>query len=165
MWLNLKKKFTYLVADEMSNLRPIFPRWQGFIRLVWKQYCFGRICWSVEMLQWFAVFDFVLILSLIQISLMSWSRATKDCKNNKNDDILNDLVEQLWSFFCILKLTSFESYFIWVGFVDIFEDGCVVKGLPNFESSKFGYNLLCSTNHEKRRSTLSFKLFACFFFF
>ena len=51
------------------------------------------------MLQWFAVFDFVLILSLIQISLMSWSRATKDSKNNKNDDILNDLVKQLWSFF------------------------------------------------------------------
>ena len=68
------------------------------------------------MFQWFAVLDFVLILSRIQISLMSWNRVTKDSKNNKNGDILNDLVTQLWSFFCILNLTSLESYFIlsWV---------------------------------------------------
>ena len=68
------------------------------------------------MFQWFAVLDFVLILSRIQISQMSWSRVTEDSKNNKNDDILNDLVKQLWSFFCILNLTSLESYFIlsWV---------------------------------------------------
>ena len=42
--------------------------------------------------------DFVLILSKIQISQMSWSRVTEDSKNNKNGDILNDLVKQLWSF-------------------------------------------------------------------
>ena len=83
----------------MSKLRPIFPLRQGSIRLVWKQYCFGRTCRGVEMLQWFAVLDFVHILSLIQISQMSWSRATEDSKNNKNGDILNDLVKQLWSFF------------------------------------------------------------------
>ena len=76
----------------MSKLRLIFPRRRGSIRLVWKQYCFGRTCWGVEMLQWFAVLDFVHILSLIQISQMSWSRATEDSKNNKNGDILNDLV-------------------------------------------------------------------------
>ena len=93
-----KKKFTNLVGDGMSKLKPIFPRWQGSIRLVWKQYCFGRTCWSVEMFQWFAVLDFVLILSRIQISQMSWSRVTEDSKNNKNGDILNDLVKQLWSF-------------------------------------------------------------------
>ena len=51
------------------------------------------------MLQLFEVFDFVLILSLILISQMSWSRATEDSKNNKNGDILNDLVKQLWSLF------------------------------------------------------------------
>ena len=52
------------------------------------------------MLQWFAVLDFVHILSLIQISQMSWSRATEDSKTNKNGDILNNLVKQLcWSFF------------------------------------------------------------------
>ena len=50
------------------------------------------------MFQWFAVLDFVLILSRIQISLMSWSRVTEDSRNNKNGDILNDLVKQLWSF-------------------------------------------------------------------
>ena len=71
-----EKKFTNLVGDGLSKLRPVFPRWQGSITLVWKQYCFGRICWSVEMLQWFEVLDFVLILSLIQISQMSWSWAT-----------------------------------------------------------------------------------------
>ena len=67
------------------------------------------------MLQWFAILDFVHNLSLIQISQMSWSRATEDSINNKNGDILNDLVKQLWSFFfffCILNLTSLESYFI-----------------------------------------------------
>ena len=47
------------------------------------------------MLQWFAVLEFVHILSLIQISQMSWSQAKEDCKNNKNGDILNDLVKQL----------------------------------------------------------------------
>ena len=41
---------------------------------------------------------FVLILFWIQISQMSWSRVTEDSKNNKNGDILNDLVKQLWSF-------------------------------------------------------------------
>ena len=51
------------------------------------------------MFQWFAVLDFVLILSRIQISQMSWSRFTEDNKNNTNGDILNDLVKQLWSFF------------------------------------------------------------------
>ena len=51
------------------------------------------------MLQLFAVFDFVLILSLILISQMSWSRAAEDSKNNKNGDILNDLVKQLGSLF------------------------------------------------------------------
>ena len=56
-----ENKFTNLVGDGMSKLRLIFHGWQGSIRLVWKQYCFGRICWSVEMLQWFAVLDFVLI--------------------------------------------------------------------------------------------------------
>ena len=111
-----EKKFTNLVGDGMSKLRPIFPRWQGSIWLVWKQYCFVRTCWSVEMLQWFAVLDFVLILYWIQISQKSWSWVTEDSKNNKNGDILNDLVKQLWSFFCILNLTSLESYFIlsWV---------------------------------------------------
>ena len=66
------------------------------------------------MLQWFSVLDFVHILSLIQISQMSWSRATEDSINNRNGVILNDLVKQLWSFFffCILNLTSFESYII-----------------------------------------------------
>ena len=54
-----EKKFTNLVGDGMSKLRPIFPRPQGSIRLVWKEYCFGRTCWGVEMLQWFAVSDFV----------------------------------------------------------------------------------------------------------
>ena len=54
---------------------------------------FGRTCWSVEMLRWFAVLDFVLILSLIQISHMSWSWATEDSKNNINGYILNDLVK------------------------------------------------------------------------
>ena len=39
------------------------------------------------------------ILSWIQISQMSWSRVTEGSKNNKNGDILNDLVKQLWSFF------------------------------------------------------------------
>ena len=108
-----EKKFTNLVGDGMSKLRPILWGRQGSIRLVWNQYCFCRTCWGVEMLQWFAVLDFVHILSLIQISQMSWSRATEDSKNNKNGDILNDLVKQLWSFFfCILNLTSFESYFI-----------------------------------------------------
>ena len=53
------------------------------------------------MLQWFAVLYFVHILSLIQIFQMSWSRATEDSKNNKNGDILNDLVKQLWSFFAV----------------------------------------------------------------
>ena len=95
-----EKKFTNLVGDGMSKLRPIFPGWQGSIRLVWKQYCFGRTCWSVEMLQWFAVLDFVCILSLmIQISQMSWIRPTEDSKYNKNCDILNYLVKQLWSYF------------------------------------------------------------------
>ena len=94
-----EKKFTNLLGDGMSKLRPIFPRRQGSIRLVWKQYCFGRTCWGVEMLQWFALLDFGHILSMIQISQMSWSRATEDSKNNKNGDILNDLVKQLWSFF------------------------------------------------------------------
>ena len=57
------------------------------------------------MLQLFAVFDFVLILSLILISQMSWSRATED---SKNGDILNDLVNQLWSLFaCSINLTFF----------------------------------------------------------
>ena len=93
-----EKKYTNLVGDGISKLRPIFPRRQGSIRLVWKQYCFGRTCWGVEMFQWFAVLDFVHILSLIQISQMSWSRATECSKNNKNCDILNDLVQQLWSF-------------------------------------------------------------------
>ena len=51
------------------------------------------------MLQWFAVLGFVHILSPIQISQMSWSRATEESKNNKNGDILNDLVKQLWNFF------------------------------------------------------------------
>ena len=52
------------------------------------------------MLRWFTVLDFVCILSLmIQISQMSWRRATEDSKNNKNGDIINDLVKQLWSFF------------------------------------------------------------------
>ena len=78
-----EKKFTNLVGDGMSKLMPIFPMRQGSIRLVWKQYCFGCTCWGVEMLQWFAVLDFVHILSLIQISQMSWSRATEDSKNIK----------------------------------------------------------------------------------
>ena len=78
---------------ESKKLRPISRRWQGSIRLVWKQYCFGRTCWSVEIFQWFAVLDIVLILSRIQISYMSWSRVTGDSKNNKNGDILNDLVK------------------------------------------------------------------------
>ena len=43
--------------------------------------------------------DFVFILSRIQISQISWSRVTEDSKNNKNGDILNNLVKQLWSFF------------------------------------------------------------------
>ena len=51
------------------------------------------------MLQWFPVLDFVHILSLIQISHMSWSRATENSKNNKNGDIKNDLVKQLWNSF------------------------------------------------------------------
>ena len=51
------------------------------------------------MLQWFAVLDFVHILSRIQISQMSCCRVTEDSKNNTNGDILNDLVKQLWSFF------------------------------------------------------------------
>ena len=51
------------------------------------------------MLQWFVALDFVHILSMIQISQMSCSRATEDSKNNKNGDILNDLVKQVWSFF------------------------------------------------------------------
>ena len=54
------------------------------------------------MLQWFAVLDFVSILSLIEISQMLWIRATEDSINNKNGDILNDLVKQLWSFFAYL---------------------------------------------------------------
>ena len=54
------------------------------------------------MLQWLAVLDFVCILTLIQISQISWSRATDDSKNNKNGDIFNDLVKQLWSFFAHL---------------------------------------------------------------
>ena len=50
------------------------------------------------MLQWFAVLDFVLILSLIQISQMSWSRAT--------------FSKAALELFCIFTLTSFESYLI-----------------------------------------------------
>ena len=56
---NKEKWFTNLVGDEMPNLRP---------------YCFGRSCLSVEMLQWFVVFDFV---------------------HNSQGEIL----KQLWSFF------------------------------------------------------------------
>ena len=94
-----EKKFTNLVGDGMSKWRPIiFLRWQGSIRLVWKHYSFGRTCWIVEMLQWFAVLDFVLILSLIQISQLSWSRAT--------------FSKAALELFCILTLTSFESYLI-----------------------------------------------------
>ena len=60
------------------------------------------------MLQWFAVLDFVHILSMIQISQMSWSRATEDSKNNKNGDILNDLVKQSsLDFFCIATQFNF----------------------------------------------------------
>ena len=51
------------------------------------------------MFQWFAVSYFVLILSRIQIYLMSYSRVAEDSKNDKNGDILNDLVKQLWSLF------------------------------------------------------------------
>ena len=82
--------------DQFSRGDRALLDWYG------KQYCFGRTCWSVEMFQWFAVLDFVLILSRIQIYLMSWSRVTEDSKNNKNGDILNDLVKQLWSFFAYL---------------------------------------------------------------
>ena len=51
---------------------------------------------KVRLLHFFyALKDFVLILSKIQIYQMSWSRVTEDSKNNKNGDILNDLVKQL----------------------------------------------------------------------
>ena len=72
---------------------------------------------------------FVLILSPIQISQMSWSRVTEYSKIIKNGDILNDLVKQLWSFLHTQFNCPWELFHFWVGLVDIFKDGCVVKGL------------------------------------
>ena len=67
-------------------------------------------------------------------------------------------------FFCILNLTSFESYFVLSRVCWYFWRWLCCEGTSYIIwIFKFGYNLLCSTNHEKRRSTFSFKLF--FFFF
>ena len=109
------KWFTNLVCDENPKLRPIFPRWQCSLRLVWKYYLFLLQLLKCRNAPMVSDLDFVLNLSLIQISQMSWNWATKDIKNNnkKQREILNDLVKKLWSFiFCLLNFTSFESYII-----------------------------------------------------
>ena len=150
----------------MSKLRPIFPRWQGSIRLVWKQYCFGRTCWSVEMLQWFAVLDFVLILSRIQISQMSWSRVTEDSKNNKNGDILNDLVKQLWSFFFHTQFNfPWELFHFESGLLTFLKKAVLWKDfLYNMNLKNLG--IICCAQQTMRKGGLHWVLsFLLVFFF
>ena len=113
------------------------------------------------MFQWFAVLDFVLILSRIQISQMSWSRFTEDSKNNKNGDILNDLVKQLWRFLHTQFNFSWELFHFELGLLTFLKMAVLWRDfLYNLNLKNLG--IICCAQQTMRKGGLHWVL--SFFF-